>query len=192
MVDDFHFTDELSATRAASALLAAPLVPSSGVFTKVLPPRAHGIYAWWMNQGAVPGLSGLTHPVDPSLELLYIGIASRTSSSLYARLSTHLTKTSRRSTLRLSLASVLAARQGWTASFVSGRPALNPGFENDLTQFIHNSLSLSWIQHSAPRDVEEQMIQRLQPPLNLDGNSAHPAYTYVKTARAAFRATAYS
>ena len=188
MADQSFLTGKTSSVEsAASDLIAAPLVPSAEVFAKFVPPRVHGIYAWWMKPGAVPGLSGLIHPADRGAELLYIGIASRASSSLYARLNTHLTKTSRRSTMRLSLASLLADQQGWTASVVSGRPALNPDFEAHLTKFIHKALLVSWIQHPKPNAIEEQLIQRLQPPLNLDGNSTHRSYAYVKAARATFR-----
>lgn len=100
------------ALKAESRLLRAKLVPAGHVLSKVAPPRVHGVYACWIESGSIPGLRGLRHPDDSSLELLYIGIASRTSSSLHARLGTHVTKTSRRSTLRLSLAYLLAPSMG--------------------------------------------------------------------------------
>lgn len=172
---------------AESRLLAATVVPASSVLSKVVPPRVHGVYAWWMEPGSVPGLTGMRHPDVSSLELLYVGIAARPSSSLLARLRTHLTKTSRRSTLRLSLASLLAPSMAWTASIESGRPVLDPTFEPQLSGFMETCLSVSWIHHERPKQVEAAILSRLLPPLNLDGNSTHLLYPYVKAARAAFR-----
>ena len=183
---DNHPDITTEVSQAQNRLLEAQLVPAVDLFSEILPPRVHGIYAWWMEPDAVPGLTGMPHPNTP-LELLYVGIASRTSSSLYARLGTHATKTSRRSTLRLSLASLLAPSTGWTAATVSGRPVLNPKFEPDLTRFMQKFLSVSWIPHERPANVEEGLIERLLPPLNLDGNSTHRSYPYVKAARSAFR-----
>jgi hypothetical protein len=71
-------------------------------------PRSKGFYSWWMIPGSVPGLAGLKHPEYYDIQLLYVGIASRPSSHLQQRLTTHMVGTSRRSTQRLSLAALLA------------------------------------------------------------------------------------
>jgi hypothetical protein len=154
-----------------------------------LMPRQKGLYSWWMTPGSIPGLSGLAHPIRPDLQLLYVGIASKPASDLRKRLTTHIGGTSRRSTQRLSLAAVLADQYGWSATMVSGRPALAPEFEAQLSSFMAKHLTVSWLIHGQPESVETAVIQRLMPPLNLDGNSRHPSYFYVKEKRAAFRSS---
>lgn len=149
-------------------------------------PRHKGLYSWWMTPGSVPGLSGPVHPNRPN-QLLYVGIASKPSSDLRQRLTTHIGGTSRRSTQRLSLAALLADKYRWSAATVSGRPALAPEFEAQLNLFMARNLQVSWLAHDDPESVEKSVIERLMPPLNLDGNSSHPAYPYVKAKRAAFR-----
>lgn len=150
-------------------------------------PRQKGIYSWWMTPGSVPGLSGTYHPHRPALQLLYVGIASKPTSDLRQRLTTHIGGTSRRSTQRLSLAALLAEEYGWSSAMVSGRPALAPEFESQLGSFMAQHLRVSWLIHDDPKSVEDSVIKRLMPPLNLDGNSSHAAYSYVKAKRAAFR-----
>lgn len=186
---DNHFEQTAGVAETERQLLAATIVPAGNVLTRVVPPSVHGIYAWWMEPGSVPGLTGMRHPVDTPLELLYVGIAGGPRSNLHARLSTHLTKTSRRSTLRLSLASLLAPSMGWTASIESGRPVLDPTFERYLSSSMKACLSVSWIRHGRPKQVETEIITRLRPPLNLEGNTTHLLYPYVKAARATFRSS---
>lgn len=154
-----------------------------------LVPRHKGLYSWWMTPGSVPGLSGPVHPTLHNLQLLYVGIASRPTSHLRKRLATHIEGTSRRSTQRRSLAALLADQYGWSAAIVDGRPALAPDFEAQLSKFMAKHLRVSWFTHEDPESVEDAIVGRLMPPLNLDGNSSHPAYSYVKAKRAAFRST---
>lgn len=156
-----------------------------------LVPRHKGLYSWWMTAGSVPGISGPLHPKVNNLQLLYVGIASRPSSHIRQRLTTHIRGTSRRSTQRLSLAALLADHYGWRAALVDGRPALAPEFEAQLSTFMATHLRVSWLTHEAPGSVEGAVIGKLTPPLNLAGNSSHPAYSYIKVKRAAFLSTVH-
>lgn len=176
------------ATVVADALVSAEAFGIGQIMTSPnIVPRQKGLYSWWMTPDSIPGLSGKAHPIRSDLQLLYVGIASRPTSDLRKRLTTHIGGTSRRSTQRLSLAAVLADQYGWSATMVSGRPALAPEFEAQLSSFMAKHLSVSWLVHAQPMSVETAVIQRLMPPLNLDGNSGHPSYSYVKAKRAAFR-----
>lgn len=172
------------------ALTRAPIYRTTQILqSPSLVPRVKGIYAWWMIHGSVPGLSGVRHPLESDLELLYVGIASRPSSNLLQRLSTHIGGTSRLSTQRLSLASLLAVQNGWNASIVSGRAALSPEFEPSLSDFMSRNLRVSWLAYEDAAAIEHHVIERLLPPLNLYGNASHPQFAYVKAARAAFKAS---
>jgi hypothetical protein len=182
---------ETATASAVPALLEAGLYrPSALAADRTLLPAQHGIYSWWSDAESGLDLPGQPHPAAPELKLLYVGIAGKPSSSLRQRILTHIAKTSRRSTLRLSLASLLAPTLGWTAAVVSGRAALDPEFEPALNDWMDEHLRVSWLTHDAPGCIEHAVIAQLGPPLNLDGNSAHPQYAAVRSARAAFRADA--
>src|SRR4051812_15272968 len=72
-------------------------------------PASPGLYAWWMQPGAVPGVSGPMHPTE-KVQLLYVGIApSRPSSSATLRsrvVGQHVRGNIGASTFRLSLAAL--------------------------------------------------------------------------------------
>jgi hypothetical protein len=46
---------------------------------------------------------------------------------------------------------------------------------------------LTWCERARPWEVENQVISLMQPPLNAEGNAAHPFHPYVVAARAEFR-----
>lgn len=90
-------------------------------------PEEHGVYAWWLSPGAIPGVKGPAHPAEQS-EQLYVGIAPKNAQSkatLRSRIrGQHLGGNIGSSTFRQSLSALLFEDQGWIHSLVGEpRPA---------------------------------------------------------------------
>ncbi|PVG83756.1 hypothetical protein DDE18_05435 [Nocardioides gansuensis] len=129
--------------------------------------RSPGLYSWWVDvEGAADLETGLRHPVEPGL--IYAGLAGATRSggrksknTLWGRIKTmHLGGRHEFSTFRLSLGSVLAESRG-------DQEIDEPG----LTAWMHEHLRLIAVPVNAADtlgDVETEVLQQLDPPLNLD------------------------
>jgi hypothetical protein len=72
------------------------------------------------------------------------------------------------------------------------RIVLDPADNERLRDWQLRHLRLTWSERERPWEVEAGVIALMQPPLNSAGNSAHPFFERVKSARAAFRAAATS
>jgi hypothetical protein len=59
-----------------------------------------------------------------------------------------------------------------------------------LREWQFTNLRLTWCERERPWEIEEAVIQAMQPSLNAAGNSSHPFFATVKASRAAFRAAA--
>jgi hypothetical protein len=155
-------------------------------------PTEPGLYAWWGPGDAIPGIAGPAHPTD-ALELLYVGIARSgpsSKSSLRSRVvGNHIRGTTGQSTLRRSLAALLSEREGWRSRWTT-RPVLISEDELRLSEWMADTLQLTWAAHPEPWTVEAAVIEQLQPPLNQADNRAHPLYAYVKDARSRWRSDA--
>lgn len=157
-----------------------------------LVPGEPGLYAWWSDPGALPGIAGPRHPTGER-ELLYVGLArSRSTSGATLRsrvVGNHIRGTTGQSTLRRSLASLLFEREGWRSTFTD-RPLLVPDDERRLDAWMQDHLGLTWAVHEEPWTVEAAVIGELAPPLNQSANSAHPLHRHVREARRRWRAAA--
>jgi len=155
-------------------------------------PAEPGLYAWWAQAGAVPGIAGPPHP-SAELELLYIGLARNggaARSTLRSRVvGNHVRGTTGQSTLRRGLASLLSEREGWRTRWTT-RPVLVNSDELRLSAWMTARLQLTWAVHPQPWTVEDDVIEALQPPLNQAANRGHPLYDDVKAARQRWRAAA--
>lgn len=155
-------------------------------------PAEPGLYAWWSRPGALPGISGPTHP-DGRHELLYVGIARSGPSSratLRSRVvGNHIRGTTGQSTFRRSLASLLFEQEGWRSRFTD-RPLLLPDDEVRLNDWMQEHLAVAWAVHEQPWTMETQVIADLTPPLNQAANASHPLYRQVRDARARWRLAA--
>lgn len=135
--------------------------------------RSPGLYSWCVDAtGAADLTTGLRHPVDPGL--IYAGLAGATRSggrksknTLWGRIKTmHLGGRHEFSTFRLSLGSVLAASRG-------GQEIDEPG----LTAWMHEHLRLIVVpvnDADTLGDVETEVLQQLDLPLNLDKVARNP------------------
>jgi hypothetical protein len=129
--------------------------------------RSPGLYSWWVDvEGAEDLETGLRHTVEPGL--IYAGLAGATRSggrksknTLWGRIKTmHLGGRHEFSTFRLSLGSVLAESRG-------DQEIDEPG----LTAWMHEHLRLIAVpvdDADTLGDVETEVLQQLDPPLNLD------------------------
>lgn len=129
--------------------------------------RSPGLYSWWADaDGAADLTVGLRHPIEPGL--IYAGLAGATRSggrksknTLWGRIKTmHLGGRHEFSTFRLSLGSVLAESRGEEEI---DEPA--------LTAWMHEHLRLIAVpvdDADTLGDVETEVLQQLDPALNLD------------------------
>jgi hypothetical protein len=159
-----------------------------------IPPDA-GLYAWWVEPGAIPGLTGPSHPVE-ARELLYVGIApvrKHSAATIRTRvLRQHVRGNIGASTFRLSLAALLIQHEGWTAVWKHDRALLESADNKKLSTWQRVHLRLTWAKHPCPRDIEDDVIALLRPPLNLAGNLDEPFHDTLADARAALRTEALS
>lgn len=167
-----------------TALRTGP-APASEAQARI--PRGPGLYAWWAPPGSLPGITGPAHPSVSDLELLYVGIATDLRQRVIGK---HLRRGTGGSTLRRSLAALLADTEHLRTRWTSTRVVLVSDDEQRLTAWMRDTLQLTWCEHPHPRQAEPAVIAALRPPLNLDHNANNASYALVKTARAAWLASA--
>lgn len=163
---------------SASALLAAPLHDFGMLDADPrLPPDQAGVYAWWFRR-APTGISMERTRSRDELHLLYVGIAPQRPSAakrprtLRRRLRDHVRGAVARSTLRRSLACLLAddLRLSFGRS-ASGKLTLLEDGEAALSRWMADSAAVCWITASEPWTIEDTLIRsgpRL--PLNIRGS----------------------
>lgn len=153
-------------------------------------PEAAGVYAWWTDRNSIPGVPERPHPDNPDLQLFYIGRAPRDSSSsatLKSRVvKNHLSGNTGASTFRLALASLLMESLGFTPQQTKTKSVLPNSQNKALSKWQEEHLRLTWAEHDQPWFIEDAVISRLKPPLNLAGNASHPFYSELTQARAKF------
>lgn len=158
---------------------------------ELIPAKA-GLYAWWTRRGSIPAVPICPHPMEPQLDLFYVGISpSRAASSATIRsrvTGNHMRGNTGGSTFRLSLASLLFGEAGWEP-VMSDRPLLSKEDNRALSAWQHENLRLTWAVHPEPWAIEHEVITRLGPPLNIQG-SAHEFRATVSAARRRFKEAA--
>jgi hypothetical protein len=120
-------------------------------------------------------------------ELLYVGIApSRDTSNATLRsriLGQHVGGNIGSSTFRQSLAALLFEAHGWTTTGSGSQAKRVPHHNQALTDWQEENLRLAWVAVARPWKLESPVISRMQPPLNLVGNSQRPMYALLKGRR---------
>jgi hypothetical protein len=141
-------------------------------------PAARGLYAWFFDNvpPKVP-LKGVT--AYQGLRLLYVGIAPRrigSKATLRSRMRQHFASNAAGSPLRLTLGCLLAEelgihlhRAGTTHRLTFGKEG-----EESLSEWMDRNALVCWIEHPKPWKVEQQILEALRPPLNIEENAAHP------------------
>lgn len=168
-------------------LLAAPLQPPTALGNE----PSTGVYAWWDSGAALAGRFPSDFPrVDPARPL-YIGIAER--QGLDARgLKMHLKRT-RMSGLRRSLAALLRDELELSSQVVAARGGmfgLTPAANAALTDWMLRHLSVTWVVHPKPSDVEGSIVGFELPPLNYDHATHGPYAARMRALRADTRSQA--
>jgi hypothetical protein len=140
-----------------------------------LVPDQSGIYGWWF-RSFPPGV-----PDEGTLQsdlghLLYIGIAPngpKSSRTLRNRLRNHIRGPIGSSTLRRTLASLLAIPLKLRFDrTVGGRPVLSPACERRLTDWLDQEARVAWLVCERPWEAERQILATgPKLPLNIQGSS---------------------
>jgi hypothetical protein len=156
-------------------------------------PKEPGLYAWWTVRGSIPGVPQCPHPTQDRLDLFYVGIAPKDASSratLRSRVrGNHIRGNTGSSTFRQTLASLLFENRGWKPR-MTDRPLLTSEDNKELMKWQHQHLRLTWAIHPRPWEIEHEVIRRVEPPLDLAGNQAHPFWQTLTDARKRFKQAA--
>ncbi len=176
--DSTNVPDDLTYSLCADLLCPEKLVFPGEIKSEVDRRQIrHGVYAWWFDP-ALPLV-----PRDGCLrmglhDMLYVGIAPPSRSGEGSRrltpikqrlLRNHLRGSIRRSTLRQSLAAILAEQMGFGfCRDASGKSRMRPEDEARLTGWMNTHAAVTFIHTDDPSGLEEALIRNGPPlPLNL-------------------------
>jgi len=156
-------------------------------------PKSPGIYVWYF-QAMPPQVPTAQCHTHNGLPLLYIGISPKkpsqngkppSSHTIYNRLRYHLKGNARGSTLRLTLGCLLSDELGIQLRRVgSGARMTFAQGERLLDAWLDQNAYVTWMHHPQPWLLEEELIQTLSLPLNLDQNSHHAFHDTLSKLRA--------
>lgn len=156
------------------------------IFRKKFPfVENNGVYAWYFLNKPHRKISlENCHSVEyenQTLYLLYIGIAPHSDASkqtLRKRIQTHFKRNIYRSTLRRTLASLLKNELTLSSyrSKKRNRPRLCDDGENKLSKWICENAYVTWSYVEQPWLYEQEIIESLCLPLNLQYNQDHPFF----------------
>jgi hypothetical protein len=147
--------------------------------------RGGGVYAWWAAPTVFPDLPGMANEADPTVRLLYVGRAT----SLRGRILRNHLRRSGSSTLRRTLAGLLMPTEGYRTTWTD-RVVLVPEDEVRLTAWMRTNLRLTWAEYPYPTDIEDELVWRLVPPLNVSGVDESDLQVAVVEAKATYEASA--
>ena len=151
-------------------------------------PAVQGVFTWWaVGPDTLPDLPGPTHPAEQGLRLLYVGTAPAgvgSNANLRTRvLSQDAAGNVDSSTFRLILAALLWEEQHWQPLIGSDEKIVLSGEQNsELSRWQEQHLRLSWSVLENPWTREAQIVDEMQPPLNLSGNAGHPNHRLLSVA----------
>src|SRR4030095_6461328 len=159
--------DETKLQDAASVLKSSSPVP-----------KVAGLYAWFFRE-IPPSVPINDCVVRDCLPLLYVGIAPKrigSKATLRSRIRQHYTSNAAGSTLRLTLGCLLSDRLDIRLRRVGKKDRLTfgPEGEKKLSDWMATNALTCWVENLHPWDVEGEVIAALRPPLNVEGNAAHP------------------
>ena len=153
-------------------------------------PASYGLYGWYFHE-LPTGVDGSGCVRKLGCTLLYVGIApSRpvghnglpSTQSLRNRIRMHYAGNAEGSTLRRSLGVLLRTKLKLQADLTRKSKSFGEG-EARLSDWMERYAYVSWIEHPEPWAIEKQVIERLDLPLNLAHNRAHPFWMNLTEAR---------
>ena len=145
-------------------------------------PAERGVYGWWFDRPP-PGAPAEETRLLRGWRLLYVGVAGRRSGgsrTLRKRLANHLRGPVATSTLRRTLAVLLAEELALDLTrTASGKMAIGDGDgEARLTDWMAEHARVAWVVDDEPRAIELAVItQGPRLPLNIEGSTAPFAVT---------------
>ncbi len=157
------------------------------------PPATAGVYAWFFRK-VPPGVPTEGCIRRGNQSLLYVGISPASPASgetLRSRIRYHYRGVAEGSTLRRTLGCLLEAELGTTLRRVgAGKRMTFAQKEEALTRWMAEHAVVAWVQVDRPWVLEAHLIDRLAPPLNIDGNVRHPFQGELRRIREQARARA--
>lgn len=145
------------------------------------PPDSPGIYAFYFDKMPYNGLKGLENCVRvEKWTLLYVGISpgdETKKGTIQQRIGSHFGGAiAGLSTLRLSLGCMLSYGKDLdiTLKCSGGKETFGPNGEQKLTDWMKEHAQVCWFVIEKPWLVEKEVIQTLQPPINIEHNETHP------------------
>ena len=189
----------MSALRAKEALLTPNRAASraEALGSPSLVPAQPGVYAWYFNLSPLEALPERVHENELGY-LLYVGIAPRmprsqdgrpSGQNLRSRIRKHFSGDASRSTLRLTLGSLLSTELQLRRVGASERRTFGEG-EAVLADWIAKHARVCWYVDPRPWPIESALIADLILPLNLAQNEHSPLHADVSEARRLQRQTA--
>ena len=156
------------------------------------PPAVPGVYGWYFRN--LPKLIPVADCVAHGQWVLaYVGISPSkrrsadgrpSSQNLRTRVRYHFRGNAEGSTLRLTLGCLLEADLGTELRRVgSGRRMTFGPAEAKLSDWIRENARVVWAEHTEPWVLEDELINRLSLPLNLQGNRSHPFHSTLTRVR---------
>ena len=162
-------------------------------------PKRGGVYFWYFNQ-IPPEVTSNECKIRDGKTLLYVGISPSppprngkppSKQNLNTRIRYHLNGNAEGSTLRLSLGVLLSNILDIQLRRVgSGKRMTFHEGEKKLNDWLDRNAFIGWKEHENPWEVEEECIQNLSLPLNLEGNAHHPFQSILKALRKSAKARA--
>src|SRR4051794_1794674 len=147
-------------------------------------PAVPGVYGWWFDRLPATFDVSSCRQFD-GLTLLYTGISPKrpprngrpaSRGQLRQRIVTHYAGNAEGSTLRKTLGCLLATELGIELRRVgSGSRRTFVDGEQRLSRWMSEHAYVSFLPHERPWELEDQLIELLDLPLNLDGNT-HNAF----------------
>jgi hypothetical protein len=166
-------------------------------------PACAGVYGWWFGDLPDARIDSRECIHQHGRTLLYVGISPSpppangrlpSRQNLRKRLSQHYARTAAASTLRRTLGCLLADRLGLQLQHVgsSGRRTNFGDGEQTLSDWMAKNAFVSWVVQAQPWELEDELIQALNLPLNLRGNERNPFYPVLTQERARCLAQAHA
>jgi hypothetical protein len=181
-------------------LQTAQMYSRSEVLSKPCPvPSEPGVYAWFFRDvPAIIPFEGCL--VRDNLTLLYVGISPKAPSKsgkaspqrLRDRVRYHYQGNAEGSTLRLSLGCLLRSDLEIQLRRVgSGRRMTFATYGEDaLSEWMSQNAFVTWVTHDEPWVLEDELINSVSLPLNIQGNGHHPFQKTLSAIRSDARTTA--
>ena len=162
-------------------------------------PEQSGVYGVYF-KSVPPQVPTVGCVLFQDFTLLYAGISSEkpkagrapSKQTLRDRILFHLTGNAERSTLRLSLGSLLAATIGIQLRKYGGSKTFGRAGEAKLSDWMAANLAFVWSEHEEPWSVEQTLLAQITFPLNIQHNRHQPFAVVLSRLRSAAKAAAES